>query len=129
MVYDSLNKRRLGLVKRQGWSSALLKDTFREAVLNLDQDQVTCFIDAMDECHDDDIEQIIQYFDNIGDALVAKGTKPESRQPMLTLRYFSCALWERQVVTEMTTCFDFSWTREQRLAGGLRQNSTLTLMG
>lgn len=72
-VYDSLNKRRLRLVARQGWSSALLEDTFREAVLSLDQDQVTCFIDAMDECRHNDIEHIIQYFDNIGDALVARG--------------------------------------------------------
>jgi hypothetical protein len=70
-VYDSLNKRRLRLVERQGWSSATLKDTFREAVLSLDQDQVTCYIDAMDECHEKDIDDIIQYFDHLGDALVA----------------------------------------------------------
>jgi len=72
-VFDSLNKRRLGLAERQGWSSTLLKDTFREAVLSLDQDQVTCFIDAMDECRQNDIESIIQYFDNLGDALVLDG--------------------------------------------------------
>lgn len=73
VVYDSLDKRRLGFVERQGWSSALLKDTFREAVLSLDQDQVTCYIDAMDECRHEDIENIIQYFDDLGDALVANG--------------------------------------------------------
>jgi len=72
-VYDSLDKRRLRLVERQGWSSALLKDTFREAVLSLGQDHVTCYIDAMDECRHDDIEPIIQYFDDLGDSLVAKG--------------------------------------------------------
>jgi hypothetical protein len=38
-VYHSLDKRRLKLIERQGWSSTLLKDTFREAVLSLDQDQ------------------------------------------------------------------------------------------
>lgn len=64
-VFDALDKRRLGLVKRQGWSSTLLKDTFREAVLSLDQDQVTCYVDAMDECHHSDIDNIIQYFDNL----------------------------------------------------------------
>ena len=72
-VFDSLNKRRLGLVKRQGWSSTLLKVTFWEAVLNLNQYQVTCFIDAMDECRQNDIESVIQYFDNLGDALVLNG--------------------------------------------------------
>ena len=59
-VYESLNKRRLGLAERQGWSSTLLKDTFREAVLSLDQDHLTCYIDAMDECQQNDIESIIQ---------------------------------------------------------------------
>jgi hypothetical protein len=49
-----------------------LKDVFREAVLSLEQDQVTCYIDAMDECRHDEIENIVQYFDNLGDALVAK---------------------------------------------------------
>ena len=73
VAYGSINKRRLGIVQRQGWSSTLLQDTFREAVLSLDQDQLFCFIDAMDECRHDDIEGIIQYFDNLGDALVAKG--------------------------------------------------------
>lgn len=72
-VFDSLNKRRLSLAERQGWSSTLLKDTFREAVLSLDQHQVTCYIDAMDECRQSDIESIIQYFDNLGDALVLDG--------------------------------------------------------
>lgn len=72
-VFDSLNKRRLSLAERQGWSSTLLKDTFREAVLTLDQDQVTCYIDAMDECRQSDIESIVQYFDNLGDALVLDG--------------------------------------------------------
>jgi hypothetical protein len=71
-VYNSLDKRRFGLVERQGWSSALLKDTFREAVLGLGQDQVTCYIDAMDECHHSDIDNLIQYFDNLGDAIVVE---------------------------------------------------------
>jgi hypothetical protein len=74
-VYDLLNKRRLGLAERQGWSSTLLQDTFREAVLSLDQDQVTCYIDAMDECHENDIGGIIQYFDNLGDLLVLEGKR------------------------------------------------------
>lgn len=74
-VFNSLNKRRLGLAKRQGWSSTLLKDAFREAVLSLNQEQVTCYVDAMDECHENDIDVIIQYFDNLGDAVVAEGKR------------------------------------------------------
>ncbi|GAB7324746.1 hypothetical protein MBLNU13_g08603t1 [Cladosporium sp. NU13] len=74
-VFDPLNKRQLGLVERQGWSTTLLKDIFREAVLSLDQEQVTCYVDAMDECHENDIDDIIQYFDNLGDALVAEGKR------------------------------------------------------
>jgi hypothetical protein len=74
-VCESLNKRRLGLVERQGWSFTLLQDTFREAVLSLDQDQVTCYIDAMDECHENDIGGIIQYFDDLGDLLVLEGKR------------------------------------------------------
>lgn len=71
-LYVMLDQRRLNLFKRQGWSPALLKDLFREAVMSLCQDRVTCFIDAMDECRDEDVEDIIRFFDDLGDSVVAQ---------------------------------------------------------
>lgn len=70
-LYSMLDKRRLDLIKRQGWSSVLLKDTFEDAVLKLTENSVTCFIDAMDECRAEDVQEIIDYFDNLGDSVSA----------------------------------------------------------
>lgn len=66
-IYSKLDKRLLGIVRRQGWFPAVLKDLFKDAVTRLTGETLTCFVDAMDECLADEVEDIVSFFDDLGD--------------------------------------------------------------
>jgi hypothetical protein len=71
-LFNLLDKRRLKIAERQRWSSTLLRDVFRDAILHLEQDRVTCYIDAMDECRHEEVEDIVQFLDDLGDFAVGQ---------------------------------------------------------
>ncbi|KAF0328837.1 pfs domain-containing protein [Colletotrichum asianum] len=50
----------------QTWSLSELKDFFSRAVAKLGQRQVTCFIDALDECDEIEIRQMLDFFEDLG---------------------------------------------------------------
>ncbi|KAK1961801.1 pfs domain-containing protein, partial [Colletotrichum sublineola] len=43
-----------------------LKDLFRNAVRRLGQRQLTCFIDALDECDDNEVSDMVKCFEDLG---------------------------------------------------------------
>ncbi|RYO97078.1 hypothetical protein DL764_007373 [Monosporascus ibericus] len=49
------------------WSIVLLKDLFERAVQLLGQTSVMCFIDALDECDEDQIRDMVAFFQQLGD--------------------------------------------------------------
>ncbi|KAM0711782.1 hypothetical protein Q7P35_001151 [Cladosporium inversicolor] len=55
----------------QGWQLQPLKDLFRAAVLGLRSERFTCFIDALDEAPEDDIQDLIDFFEELGNDVVA----------------------------------------------------------
>jgi hypothetical protein len=63
-LFNLLDKRRLKFAKRQGWSLAVLRDVFRDAVLRLDENRVTCYINGID--HSSDSDSTIQFFEDLG---------------------------------------------------------------
>ncbi|KAF6838481.1 hypothetical protein CMUS01_04609 [Colletotrichum musicola] len=48
----------------------LLRDLFDRAISNLGQKQVTCFIDALDECAEDEVRQMLDFFEDLGQCSV-----------------------------------------------------------
>jgi hypothetical protein len=56
-----------------GWSRSLLENSFKNCVLNLGQERVTCFIDALDECPESDIRDLIDFFEDLGDTTAMNG--------------------------------------------------------
>ncbi|KAK2764112.1 nacht and ankyrin domain protein [Colletotrichum kahawae] len=54
------------------WTIDSLKDLFEEAVLNLENLSVTCFIDALDECDEDEIRNMVSFFEHIAEATTRK---------------------------------------------------------
>ncbi|KAK1597607.1 uncharacterized protein LY79DRAFT_540469 [Colletotrichum navitas] len=44
-----------------------LKRPFRNAILSLGQRSLTCFVDALDECSEDQVEDMVRYFEDLGD--------------------------------------------------------------
>ncbi|KND93677.1 Histone-lysine N-methyltransferase EHMT1 [Tolypocladium ophioglossoides CBS 100239] len=74
-IFDSL---RLTVWPRDGqvqWSVELLKDLFGQAVQSLGQSQVVCFIDALDECDEDQIRDMLSFFENIGELAIASNIR------------------------------------------------------
>jgi hypothetical protein len=56
----------------QAWSVESLKAMFTQTVMNLDQDRLTCLIDALDECPEAEIRDLIDFFEELGEAVTDK---------------------------------------------------------
>ncbi|KAF5120440.1 Ankyrin repeat, PH and SEC7 domain containing protein secG [Metarhizium anisopliae] len=65
-VFDSL-----GLVTWSGgprqWSVESLKELFQQAVQGLEKSSLVCFIDALDECDENQIRDMVLFFEHIGE--------------------------------------------------------------
>ncbi|CAJ2506758.1 Uu.00g079440.m01.CDS01 [Anthostomella pinea] len=60
VVLDDLKVSRIGNID-------VLRDAFSMAISRLGQRRLTCFIDALDECDWDQVQDMITYFEGIGD--------------------------------------------------------------
>ncbi|KKZ68821.1 hypothetical protein EMCG_00985 [[Emmonsia] crescens] len=54
------------------WSVELLKNLFRQAILLLGQSSVMCFIDALDECDESQIRDMVMFFQRLGELAVSE---------------------------------------------------------
>lgn len=75
VVFDSLC---LTVWPRDGqmqWSVESLKDLFEQAVQSLGQSRVVCFIDALDECDEDQIRDMLSSFERVGGLAVASNIR------------------------------------------------------
>ena len=57
------------------WPPDLLKSIFRAAVLRLENDTLTCYVDALDECDDNEASGIVEYFEDLVDSTVSEGIR------------------------------------------------------
>jgi ankyrin repeat protein len=57
----------------QAWPIGRLKDLFSEAATQLGQDRVTCFIDALDECPEREVRDMIEFFGELGESMAEEG--------------------------------------------------------
>jgi hypothetical protein len=57
------------------WSVELLKDLFQQAVQRLGQFSVMCFIDALDECDEYQIRDMVTFFQRLGELTVSAGIR------------------------------------------------------
>ncbi|KAH7141002.1 hypothetical protein EDB81DRAFT_588597, partial [Dactylonectria macrodidyma] len=53
-------------IKRSGWNHEVLKETFALALDRLQGGRLCCYIDALDECPEDDIRDMISFFEDLG---------------------------------------------------------------
>jgi nucleoside phosphorylase len=53
------------------WTIQQLKSLFEEAIRNIEDDGVVCFIDALDECDEDEIRDMVSFFQNVGEFTTA----------------------------------------------------------
>ncbi|KAE8454451.1 hypothetical protein EG329_000074 [Mollisiaceae sp. DMI_Dod_QoI] len=66
-VFDSLGLTTLSTSGSQNWSIETLKELFGQSIQQLGQQPLTCFIDALDECDESQIRDMISYFEQLGE--------------------------------------------------------------
>ncbi|MCJ1422111.1 hypothetical protein MMC32_008482, partial [Xylographa parallela] len=70
-IFDSLGILALSISTNYQWSVELLKMLLERAIKLLTESSVVCFIDALDECEEQQIREIIQFFEHIGELAVS----------------------------------------------------------
>ncbi|KAF2742952.1 hypothetical protein M011DRAFT_497243 [Sporormia fimetaria CBS 119925] len=60
---------------RYEWTVEVLQDLLEQAVLSLGTDPVLCYVDALDECKEDDIREMIEHFEHIAEAAIPRGIR------------------------------------------------------
>jgi ankyrin repeat protein len=72
-LQDVLKPQGTASIANQAWPIDRLKNLFSEAVTQLGQDRVTCFIDALDECPEGEIRDMIEFFEELGESTAEEG--------------------------------------------------------
>jgi hypothetical protein len=70
-----LTRKRALSAQSQNWSLDRLQCVFRDVIESLDSERLTCYIDALDECTEDDVEDMVSLFEDLGERSVAQGTQ------------------------------------------------------
>ena len=70
----------LGLSIRQcsrahQWSLESLKALFERAIQNLGRSSAICYVDALDECDEDEIRDMVSFFEHVGELAISSGVK------------------------------------------------------
>lgn len=66
-----LPRRECERLQKPGWPIELLKDVLREALLLVDSARLTCYVDALDECQDEDALDMIDFLDVLATSAAA----------------------------------------------------------
>lgn len=73
-IFDLLSLSRLSISTNYQWSIESLKTLLEQATKLLGNSSVVCFIDALDECGEQQIREMIQFFEHIGELAMSSGT-------------------------------------------------------
>ncbi|KAH7156057.1 hypothetical protein EDB81DRAFT_716016 [Dactylonectria macrodidyma] len=70
-IFDSLHLTSWPQDGLMEWSVELLKDLFEQGVQLLGKSEVVCFIDALDECNENQVRDMVSFFQHIGELATA----------------------------------------------------------
>jgi len=74
-VFESVGFANWNINSDRNWSIESLKDLFQQTVQSLGQKVVMCFIDALDECDEDQIRDMVAFFQHLGAVSVPAGIR------------------------------------------------------
>jgi len=74
-IFDSLRLSTLSFSTALKWEIESLKMLIEQAVMGLGEYPVVCFIDALDECEEQQIRDMIQFFEHISELAVSNGIR------------------------------------------------------
>lgn len=72
-VFDTLELRTCNSSEHHQWGIELLKDLFEQAILRLEHSSLVCFINALDECAENQVRDMISFFEHVGELTVGAG--------------------------------------------------------
>ncbi|RYN99877.1 hypothetical protein AA0121_g13461, partial [Alternaria tenuissima] len=90
-VFDSLSLSTSKLTTDHQWNAESLKTLLEQAIRALGDSSVVCLIDALDECEEEQVRDMIQFFEHIGDLAVSIGIRfqvcfSSRHYPYITIR-------------------------------------------
>jgi ankyrin repeat protein len=71
IVFDSLGPKTLSGSDFFRWDIEMVKNLFGHAIEKLGQRRLTCFIDALDECEEDQVREMVAFFEHLGQLAVS----------------------------------------------------------
>jgi ankyrin repeat protein len=74
-VFDSLRLSTSSFSADHQWNVESLKTLLEQAIQSLGDSSVVCLIDALDECEEEQVRDMIQFFEYIGDLAVSNGIR------------------------------------------------------
>jgi hypothetical protein len=91
-VFDSLSFFTSKFTADHQWNVESLRTLLEQAILGLGDSSVVCFIDALDECEEEQVRDMIQFFERIGDLAVSRGIRfqvcfSSRHYPHITIRH------------------------------------------
>ncbi|KEZ41456.1 Uncharacterized protein SAPIO_CDS7594 [Scedosporium apiospermum] len=72
-IFNSLRLTACRWDRPMQWSIESLQDLFEQAVQSLGQSRVVCYIDALDECDEDEIRKMLSLFERVGELAASSG--------------------------------------------------------
>ncbi|KAF1967249.1 HET-domain-containing protein, partial [Bimuria novae-zelandiae CBS 107.79] len=74
-IFDSAGLSSSSIRPGHEWGIESLKSLLEQAIQNLGQSSVVCFIDALDECEEEQIRDMIQFFEHVGELSASAGIR------------------------------------------------------
>jgi hypothetical protein len=74
-VFDSLSLSSSSFSADHHWNVESLKTLLEQAIRTLGSSPVVCLIDALDECEEEQVRDMIQFFEHVGDLAVSNGIR------------------------------------------------------
>jgi ankyrin repeat protein len=78
-VFNSLELSASSIRTKHQWSAESLKTMLERAIRNLGELSVICFIDALDECEEQQVREMIQFFEHIGELTTSTSIRFQTR--------------------------------------------------
>jgi hypothetical protein len=72
-VFDWLGLSTSKFTADRRWNIETLKTLLEQAILSLRDSSVVCFIDALDECEEQQVREMVQFFERIGNLAILNG--------------------------------------------------------
>jgi ankyrin repeat protein len=74
-VFDSLGSTAKSSSRSHQWSVETLKELFEQAIQLLGKRSLICFIDALDECEERQIRDMVAFFEQLGELAISAGIR------------------------------------------------------